>query len=996
MMFLRKRNFTKADGNREQLLCSVVSLYLYMSRSARHRDKEIAFIDHLLHSMFGSEIPLYEIEQARLSELSVREAANILSRLLQAQDRIKLILNLICLAYHQRSQIQVLGSVEIVELADLLRLDVNILDLIYDLFEGKADSVLLPIELSQDYHGSIKNSMLWAPHEADIKTEAETLHFLMIEDLVLVRNLGSGVFQIRDKDALRDLTGEEYHLILPQESLDCEAWSLEYKDLWQIYRHMHSLGSLENYLQRQSVSASHSEEQLQYFLERNGTMLNIHPVESERSLIRFFKQEQIWQLEPLQSLSILVNMQPLNKGLSFSQNTDLLTILGRNYIVNRHWELIEIPLQISELKVQDVWHYFQEDIPALRGISFTLQKSTMTAVMGPSGSGKTTLLQVILGEIKARRAKIQLDSKDMGKHFSLFQRYIAYVPQDDLLFANLSVYENLYYRLKLSLPELKDPSEIRSRIHNLLRSVDLYEQRGMLVGDVNNKKLSGGQRRRLNIALELVSGPAILILDEPTSGLSSKDSESIIQLLGELRDQGKIVISTIHQPNATIFNSFDKVLLMDKGGVQVYFGDTSAAFDYFAEELQEIEDSAITQKLKLKMPEFFFDLVEYRNAAEERIFDPDYWDKKFRAFSFLQALNWDTSPVQSEDSPSQKAKPQLRIRNLAILFRRNFLNKSRSSLNLLMTLFAAPFLALLIAFVLRSTGGQASYSYFENLNAVLFDFIAVIIFIFIGLANSIDDILSEKRILQRELKMGISAICQLSSKHLVLFLMTCLQALLFYLISSLVLGMRGFLLPKFIFYTLSGMTGYSLGLLFSSMIKDRSAMINILPLVIIPQIMFSGLVIEFGKMNPALRINQNADIPEFCQLIPSRWLLEGLVIGSSRHSFLAKSGEAYSKKRKELIASKEMTAKLSLSMADDYQVFLDSHPQSRYANQSSNTLVNISQGRYTDRQANAFLSYRMRIFGQEVPTVVVDFLVSLLFIALAAALTVIRLKRYLL
>jgi len=180
------------------------------------------------------------------------------------------------------------------------------------------------------------------------------------------------------------------------------------------------------------------------------------------------------------------------------------------------------------------------------------------------------------------------------------------------------------------------------------------------------------------------------------------------------------------------------------------------------------------------------------------------------------------------------------------------------------------------------------------------------------------------------------------------------------------------------------------------MIKDRSAMINILPLVIIPQIMFSGLVIEFGKMNPALRINQNADIPEFCQLIPSRWLLEGLVIGSSRHSFLAKSGEAYSKKRKELIASKEMTAKLSLSMADDYQVFLDSHPQSRYANQSSNTLVNISQGRYTDRQANAFLSYRMRIFGQEVPTVVVDFLVSLLFIALAAALTVIRLKRYLL
>lgn len=995
-MFLRKRQNKEADENREQLLCSVVSLYLYMSRSAKHWGKEIVFIDHLLHSMFGSEIPLYEIEQARLSELSVREAANILSRLLQPQDKIKLILNLISLAYHQRSQIQVLGSVEIVELADLLRLDVNILDPIYDLFEGRADSVQLPIELAQGDQGSIKNSMHWAPHGADLKTGAKNLHFLMIENLVLVRNLGSSVFQIRDGDSLRNLTMKEYHLILPQESLVCEAWNLEYKDLWQIYRQMHNLGSLDNYLQRLSVGKNHNEEHQQYFVERNASMLNIYTLESERSIIRFFRQDQLWQLEPLQNINIQVNMLPLNGKLSFSQNTDVLTIFGHNYIVNRHWELIEIPLQISEMKVQDVYHYFIEGVPALRGISFTLQKGTMMAIMGPSGSGKTTLLQIILGEIKARQAKIQLDSKDMREHFSVFQPYIAYVPQDDLLFANLSVYENLYYKLKLSLPGLKDSAEIRSRIHNLLKSVDLIEQRDMLVGDVNNKKLSGGQRRRLNIALELVSGPAILILDEPTSGLSSKDSESIIQLLGELRDQGKIVISTIHQPNASIFDSFDKVLLMDKGGVQVYFGNTAAAFNYFADELQQIEDSAITQKLKLKMPEFFFDLVEYRNAAGVRIYDPDYWDKKFRDFSFLQALSWDSSPVQSEDHLSQKAKPRLKIRNLAILFRRNFLNKSRSSLNLLMTLFAAPFLALLIAFVLRSSGEQTPYSYFQNQNAILFDFIAVIIFIFIGLANSIDDILGEKRILQRELKMGICALCQVTSKHLVLFLMTCIQALLFYLVSALVLGMRGFLIPKFVFYTLSGMTGYSLGLLFSSLIKDRSAMINILPLVIIPQIMFSGLVIEFSKMNPVLRINQKSDIPEFCQLIPSRWLLEGLVIGSSRHSFLAVSQEAYSKKRKELIASGNMTAKLSINMADDYQIFLERHPQSRYANESSNTLVNISQGRYTGRQANAFISYRMRIFAYEIPTILADFLVSLLFIALAAALTVIRLKRYLL
>lgn len=995
MRFLRKKQFKQADDSREQVLSCVVSLYLYMSRSAGHRGKEIAFIDHLLHSMFGAEIPLYEIEQARLSELSVREAANILNRLLQAQDRIKLILNLISLAYHQRSKIRVLGSVEIVVLADLLRLDVNMLDPIYDLFEGRADSIELPIELSQANKGIIKSSMYWAPHGGDIRTGTEILHFFMIEDLLLVRNLGDTDFQIQGGDKTRSLTGEKYHLILPHESFMCEGWNLGYKDLWQIYRQSHNLISLDNYLQVLSDSKNRSEEHQQYFVERHNTLLNIYPVESERSIIRFFRQDQLWQLEALQNINIRVNMLPLENSLSFHQNTDVLSMFGRNYIVNRHWELIEIPLQISEMKVQDVWHHFAKEQPILKGISFTLQKSTMMAIMGPSGCGKTTLLQIILGEVKARQARIQLDSKDMREHFSVFQPYIAYVPQDDLLFANLSVYENLYYKLKLSVPELKDASEIRNRIHNQLRSVDLYEQRDMLVGDVNHKKLSGGQRRRLNIALELIFGPAILILDEPTSGLSSKDSESIIQLLGELRDQGKIVISTIHQPNASIFDSFDKVLLLDKGGVQVYFGDATAAFGYFTEELQQLEDADLNQKLELKMPEFFFDLVEYRNAAQERVFEPDYWDKKYREFSFLQALSWDTSPVQGEEHPSQNRKSYPSIRNLAILFRRNFLNKSRSRLNLMMTLFAAPILALLIAFVLRSSGKEASYSYFQNPNAVLFDFIAVIIFIFIGLANSIDDILGEKRILQRELKMGIRALCQVLSKHLVLFLMTLIQALLFYLVSALVLDMKGFMLPKLIFYALSGMMGYSLGLLFSSIIKDRSAMINILPLVIIPQIMFSGVVIEFTKMNPMLSINRESDIPEFCQLIPSRWLLEGLVIGSAKHNLLSRKQDIYSKKRKELIATGKMSAELSLAMADDYQLFLERHPQSQYANQNTGTLVNISQGRYTDRQFNAFFSYRMRIFGKEISTILADILVSLVFIALAGAITVIRLKRYL-
>ncbi len=170
----------------------------------------------------------------------------------------------------------------------------------------------------------------------------------------------------------------------------------------------------------------------------------------------------------------------------------------------------------------------------------------------------------------------------------------------------------------------------------------------------------------------------------------------------------------------------------------------------------------------------------------------------------MQAIQFESSNNTHEDEQKIPEKIEIEPQKSGHSLPRNFLNKGRNPLNLMMTLLAAPLLAFLTAFVLRSSADGTAYSYYQNQNAVLFDFIAVIIFIFIGLANSIDDILGEKRIIQRELKMGVNAMCQLSSKHLVLFLMTCVQALLFHLVSSLVLDHRGFFWPKIIFYILSG------------------------------------------------------------------------------------------------------------------------------------------------------------------------------------------------
>ncbi|MDY0151712.1 MAG: ATP-binding cassette domain-containing protein, partial [Candidatus Cloacimonas sp.] len=579
-------------------------------------------------------------------------------------------------------------------------------------------------------------------------------------------------------------------------------------------------------------------------------------------------------------------------------------------------------------------------------------------------------------------------------NYAFFQKHIGYVPQDDLLFPNLTVYENLRYRLKLALPNLKNAGEISTRIENQLHSVGLFEQRNMIVGDVLNKRLSGGQRRRLNIALELILNPMIVVLDEPTSGLSSKDSENIAEFLGELKEQNKIIFCTIHQPNATVFRAFDQVLLLDKGGKQVYFGDSQEVFAYFDEELAQSgkRKEFLNTKRSLQMPDYFYDVIETTDGQGNRRFNPDYWERKYRDHRFRKAMDIQThtknqEQVKAESKAHHKGCSTI-LRNLYLLTCRNFINKSRSKMNLIMTLLVAPLLAALTAFVLRGVPDDLPYTFLENQNSLLFGFISVIIFVFIGLANSIDDILGEKRSIQREMKLHISAACQLFSKHIVLLVLTALQVVLFYFISAWVLGMRGFFYPQSTFLLLSGMIGYSLGLLFSSFIRDRSAIINILPLIIIPQIMFSGAVIRFADMNGSLRIKHKSEIPEFCQLVPSRWLFEGWVVAS------AKQNTAQREKASFVSEARDSALPYSAYMAkvDAYNSFLASHPESHYASKQINNAVMIAHGSYLNQGRNIFLSYKTSILGNEYDTFYLDLLVSLLIVIVCGIVTWMRLR----
>ena len=200
--------------------------------------------------------------------------------------------------------------------------------------------------------------------------------------------------------------------------------------------------------------------------------------------------------------------------------------------------------------------------------------------MGGSGAGKSTLLNVLNGNNAPSKGQVLINGIDIHKSKDEIEGVIGYVSQDDLLIEELTVFENLFYNAKLCFDGFSD-SEISELVLKLLNSLGLAETKDLKVGSPLEKTISGGQRKRLNIGLELIREPSVLFVDEPTSGLSSRDSENIMDLLKELALKGKVVFVVIHQPSSDIFKMFDKLMILDLGGYPIYYGNPVDAVIYF-------------------------------------------------------------------------------------------------------------------------------------------------------------------------------------------------------------------------------------------------------------------------------------------------------------------------------------------------------------------------------------------------------------------------------
>ena len=544
----------------------------------------------------------------------------------------------------------------------------------------------------------------------------------------------------------------------------------------------------------------------------------------------------------------------------------------------------------SSFVVDKVRHYFSDNTLGIDDISFEMEHGDLIAVMGPSGCGKSTLLNIINGNYKPTEGEVSLDNIDLHENYAFLKNFMGFVPQDDLLFDNLTVYENLYFNAKLRSPG-KKKEILKSLVDKVLKDINLFEKKDTKVGNVLDKTLSGGERKRLNIGLELLSDSEVLLLDEPTSGLSSKDSEKIIELLKRISLDGKIIYVIIHQPSSKIYKIFDKLILLDKGGKLAFYGNNYNCLKYFREHSrQHFGEDIECPACKNVEPDLILETLEEPardkdgTPLDHRKHTPEFWKNEFNEYQKVSS----SVKIPQHENQFIPPKPKLTILEqfiqFFVLLHRNFVNKLRDKSNLAITFLEAPVLGIIIALLFKYIPSE-EYSQYDNKYLVTFIFFSVVVSLFFALSNSVDEIIRDAAILLREKMLNINSLEYYISKSLTLMVFSIVQNLLFLLVAFWILDLKELFFSYLLILTLVSIAGTSMGLFISSFPKLTSkAAQNIIPLILVPQIIFGGFVVKFQDINKLLFIDKEVEIPEICQVMVSRWGFEGLCIAQDKYN----------------------------------------------------------------------------------------------------------------
>ncbi|HMT27956.1 MAG TPA: ATP-binding cassette domain-containing protein [Bacteroidia bacterium] len=550
-------------------------------------------------------------------------------------------------------------------------------------------------------------------------------------------------------------------------------------------------------------------------------------------------------------------------------------------------------------------YYFSNGRKGLHAVSFSATSGNLIGIMGGSGAGKSTLLNILNGNLTPQSGEVVINGINIHTHRDQLQGIIGYIPQDDLLMEDLTVYQNLFYNSKLGLGNLKD-EEIHKLVEQLLESLGLWAIRDLKVGDPLNKMVSGGQRKRLNIALELIRKPAVLFVDEPTSGLSSLDSENVMDLLKQLSLGGKLVFVVIHQPSSDIFKLFDKLMLLDTGGYPIYYGNPSDAIIYFKKRANlAAADESECETCGNINPEQIFSIIEskvfneFGQATAERKITPDEWNHYYEE---VRLPNVNTQQSSKPGYEGEYTKPS-RLMQLKVFFTRDILSKLKNTQYLLINFLEAPVLAFILAYFLKYYKAGGEYIFKDNINVAAYIFMCVIVSLFMGLTVSAEEIIRDRKILKREEFLNLSRGSYLISKILALFIISAIQTFSFVFIGNTIFELHGMLTDYWLMLFTVSCFGNLLGLNISATFNSAVTIYILIPFLIIPQIILSGVMVKFENLNP--NVTSQTQVPIIGEIMASRWAFEALAVNQYKNNDYQKNFFGVEKQLSEIIYRKD-------------------------------------------------------------------------------------------
>lgn len=465
---------------------------------------------------------------------------------------------------------------------------------------------------------------------------------------------------------------------------------------------------------------------------------------------------------------------------------------------------------------------FPGGVRGLHKTDIQIETGSMTAILGPSGCGKSTLLRTLAGDLLPSEGRVEVFGVDLVKGYDYLRNIIGYVPQDDIVHRELTVDQAVRFAARLRL-ENHDDRQIRQKVGQVLDDLRISHIRNNLVS-----RISGGQRKRVSIAVELLSTPMILFLDEPTSPLDPQSVEEFLSILRGLAEKGTTVVMVTHKPEDLAF--MEKAIFMAEGGHVVYSDSTAGYLEYFGVR---------------RTTEVYAHLA---GGAKEA------WLRRYasegRGGTAVKAARVKLKPA--------KANP---LKQWWWLTQRNFATKTNDHLNSALLVAQAPVIAALICVI------------FSQISPAV-PFLAVISAIWLGTNNSVREIVSERAIFKRERMFNLQLPAYLASKFFVLGTFAIVQAVLFVGVMIIGFGLRGSdpgwnqAMPSSIWLAMVCLSATSMGLLLSASLDKTEKVMTVVPVVLIPQIMLAGSITRID--------NWLVELLSYATL--SRWANEGLTI----------------------------------------------------------------------------------------------------------------------